>query len=176
VIRRFILIVFTLIYFPSLGTAALELIVIPQKAPIGGVDLSNGVAVIRETGEIRSLTSEGQCSIEVSPEIEQVTVDVFVPGFQSAGGIFHPTAKVQLPLFLQTFVGDEVVLDLGQSAAMVLSARTVIADAAEKAAKDPRTDHPNAPPDTGPPTGNPFVIIEAIVGKSMAEILGMDKK
>lgn len=165
-------IVFAFLCSPLTDLFALELFAYPQKAPICGMNLSKGVVVVRETGEIKSLSSGGFCTIEVSPDFEQITVDVFVPGFQAAGGVFDSMATAKLPLFLQSFVGDKVVFDLGKSAAMVLSARAVLNDAVKEAAESTRTENPNDPPDTAPATINPFYIIELIVGKSLSEILG----
>jgi len=163
------LVTFVFLCLSLTDLVALELFVYPQKTPIGGMNFSKGVVIVRETGEIKSLSSGGLCTIEVSSGFEQITVDVFVPGFQAAGGVFDAMATVKLPLILQSFVGDEVVIDLGESAAMVLSARSVLTDADKQA-----EENHNTPSDTAQATINPFYIIELIVGKSMPEILGLD--
>jgi len=99
--------------------------------------------------------------------------NVFVPGFKAVGGVFDSMGTVKLPLILQSFVGDEVIIDLGESALMVLAARSIIEDVVKEVEENQEIDILNPPPDATA-TINPFFVIELIVGKNMSEILGLD--
>lgn len=68
-----------------------------------------------------------------------------------------------------------MVLDLGESASMVLAARSIINDVVKEVEESQNVDILNPPPDATT-TLNPFYIIELVVGKNMSEILGLDKK
>lgn len=95
---RYYLVILFFVCLSLTNLFALKLVVFPQRAPLGGLNLSKGVVVVHETGEILSLSSEGQCIIDVSPENEQITIDVFVPGFQVAGGTFDSEGTVKMQL------------------------------------------------------------------------------
>jgi len=172
---RDFLVFLVLVLSPLSNLGALELVVYPQKAPIGGINLSKGVVHIKETGEIINLSPEGYCLIDIPPEFSSVTVDIYIPGFQAAGGVFNSRKTVEIPLILQKFIGEEVVLDLGETASMVLAARSIIGNAANEAEDCQREDFLDPQEDTSASI-NPFYIIELVVGKSMSEILGLEKE
>jgi len=163
-----------LVLSPLSNLAALELVVYPQKTPIGGINLSKGVVLVKETGDVINLSPEGYCLIDIPPEYSRVTVDIYIPGFRAAGGVFKSGETVEIPLILQQFTGDEVVLDLGESASMVLAARSVIGSAVNEAEGSQGEESPSLR-ENASASINPLYIIELIVGKSIPEILGVDE-
>ncbi len=164
--KKVLLLTLALICISPVNIIALKLFVYHSTAPMDGMSLSKGVAVVRETGSINNLSSDGFCQIDVPPYIEQITVDVYVPGFQPVGGVFDSKATVELPLHLQSFLGKEIIFTLKECDSKLLAAKAVFDYTVKEAAETP-------PPEALNPSAslNPFVIIELLVGKSMSEIL-----